>query len=240
MNGFIFYNGPSVLDGAQIIGIATLKSKNEKTGPMVQTWILRSDMSPLDASKQKLDSSICGNCPHRHSVGGACYVQIFQAPQNIYKSYKKGNYLDFSNCLELAAHTLNKKAVRLGAYGDPAAIPFEVWQNLLTKTRKTTGYTHQLRHRNFDQRITNFCMISADTEKHAKLINDKLGLRTFRVKSENAPLLENEILCKSESDGLTCVECGLCDSAQGFGVNIAINVHGLLKKRYEKINAVNL
>jgi hypothetical protein len=36
-SGFVFYDGPSVIDGAPIIGIAVLHSENSKTGDMVQT-----------------------------------------------------------------------------------------------------------------------------------------------------------------------------------------------------------
>jgi hypothetical protein len=49
VNGFIFYRGPSMLDGSPIIAVATgtaRGSRNGKTGAEVQTWILRDDMSP--------------------------------------------------------------------------------------------------------------------------------------------------------------------------------------------------
>ena len=49
--GFVLYDGPSVLDGQPIVVIATMETSNRKTGNMVQTWILRSDISPTDASK---------------------------------------------------------------------------------------------------------------------------------------------------------------------------------------------
>ena len=35
MNGFLFYRGASPIDGAPLIGIATLNSDNRKTGDMV-------------------------------------------------------------------------------------------------------------------------------------------------------------------------------------------------------------
>ena len=57
--GFAFYDGPSLIDGAPIIGIAVLRSENAKTGDMVQTYILRADMSPLDAISSGDDVSIC-------------------------------------------------------------------------------------------------------------------------------------------------------------------------------------
>ena len=37
MRGFIFYKGRSPIDNAPIVGIATLESKNGKTGNMIQT-----------------------------------------------------------------------------------------------------------------------------------------------------------------------------------------------------------
>lgn len=65
MRGFIFYCGPSQIDGAPIVGIAVLRSANAKTGDMVQTYILRADTAPLTALSTGADVSICGACPHR-------------------------------------------------------------------------------------------------------------------------------------------------------------------------------
>ena len=48
-NGRILYEGPSMLDGAPIVVIATgfaERSGNDKTGAMIQTWILRADIPP--------------------------------------------------------------------------------------------------------------------------------------------------------------------------------------------------
>ena len=67
-NGVILYEGPSLIDGAPIVVIATgLKkpSKNAKTADMVQTWILRKDIHPKYAVRSGDDVSICGQCPHR-------------------------------------------------------------------------------------------------------------------------------------------------------------------------------
>ena len=121
--GFIFYQGPSVLDGKPIIGIATLKSKNEKTGNLVQTWILPEGVSPVEAVKTGKDASVCGNCPQRQSVGGACYVNVGQAPNNIWNAYKAGNY-PVANAFDMETLLAGRK-LRIGSYGDPAAIPFE-------------------------------------------------------------------------------------------------------------------
>ena len=51
-SGYVFYRGPSLLDGAPIIGIVTTKSENRKTGPILQTWILRADLDPQAAARR--------------------------------------------------------------------------------------------------------------------------------------------------------------------------------------------
>jgi len=43
----IIYQGPSLLDGFPIVAIATYSDRNTKTGKVLQTYIIRSDLSPL-------------------------------------------------------------------------------------------------------------------------------------------------------------------------------------------------
>lgn len=229
--GYILYEGKSVLDNAPIVVIATMSTQNEKTGDMVQTWIIRSDVDPIEASKNKLDSSICGMCPHRTSLHGACYVTLHQAPLQIYKAYKKGNYKKLDN--QDLIH-FSSKRVRLGAYGDPASVPFKVWDNILKHCAGHTGYTHQLHHKNFDHRIATICQISADTEKEA-LRSWKKGYKTFRVKSENMAILEGEIQCLNTSHNISCVDCGLCD---GSKMNIVIDIHGSRASLFSKLERI--
>ena len=66
--GVVLYRGPSLLDGKPIVCIATglrSPSGNPKTGPMVQTWIMREDVAPHTAQKSGEDSSVCGDCALR-------------------------------------------------------------------------------------------------------------------------------------------------------------------------------
>ncbi len=70
-NSVLLWKGPSAIDGAPIALVATeLKkaSSNTKTGGMVQTYIIRSDVSPVDAIHTGADSSIAGACPHRGDI----------------------------------------------------------------------------------------------------------------------------------------------------------------------------
>lgn len=69
------WRGPSPIDGAPIVMImtglsrkASEQSKNTKTGPMVQTHIVRQDMAPVVAMMSGADRAICGDCPLRPST----------------------------------------------------------------------------------------------------------------------------------------------------------------------------
>lgn len=81
--GLVVYKGKSRLDDKPIVGIITRFSSNRKTGAMDQLWILREDINPLTAVKKGGDVSVCGDCKHRPSLGGACYVKVFQAPNQV-------------------------------------------------------------------------------------------------------------------------------------------------------------
>lgn len=225
--GFILYEGPSVLDGAPIVAIATLSSSNVKTGNMVQTWILRADIHPLDAIKNSGDKSICGICPQRPAIDGACYVNVGQAPSGIWKAYVAGKYPIY-NGLEHSKY-IQGRALRLGAYGDPAAVPVKVWRPLVELAKGHTGYTHQLRHKNWQKGIGELCQISTGTEKSTLIANDR-GFSTFRIKGPDQPLLPGEIECLADTKGITCMECLKCD---GRGERVAITVHGSKKNRYK-------
>ena len=84
--GYIAYEGPSQIDGAPIVVIVNKiddGSDNEKTGAIVQTFIIRSDVAPVDALNTGADESICGQCAHRPyliktgaSTDAPCYVNV--------------------------------------------------------------------------------------------------------------------------------------------------------------------
>jgi hypothetical protein len=218
--GFVMYAGPSVLDRQPIVVIATMKSSNDKTGDMVQVWILRSDIDPVAASKIGADISICGNCLHRHFNKGACYVNLGQAPLAVYKSYKAGKYPAFDP--QLHSRYFTGRKIRLGAYGDPAAAPYEIMQSLTELGSEHTGYTHQIAGKQFDPRFLSLCMVSADSPKQAKKYQS-LGAKTFRIAAEGDKLTNNELQCPNQSTGIQCIDCLLCDGSKR---NIVAVVHG--------------
>jgi hypothetical protein len=161
--GIVFYRGPSLLTGDPIVGIATGisgESANAKTGPMIQTWVLRRDTLPFAAITANTDDAVCGDCALRGRDGRDRKCYVTRGPDRVYKSLTAGQYPDVT-WPELQA-VVEGRAVRLCAYGDPAALPFEVWANLLETAGTWTGYTHA--YRRCDQRFKRICMASVDTE----------------------------------------------------------------------------
>jgi len=225
-NGVILYQGPSLLDGRPIVVIATGytdQSANTKTGAMIQTWIMRSDLEPHQAIKTGDDSSVCGDCPLRgvNGKGRSCYVVTHQAPLSVYRAFKRGAYAEAS--LAQIKELSTGKMVRLGSYGDPAAVPVHIWKMYTTAAKGWTGYTHQWRHSNVLQGL---CMASADTAADRELAVSQ-GWRTFRVKTADMPVMKNERVCPATTVGLDCATCGSCKGAASGNVGtIVIDVHG--------------
>jgi hypothetical protein len=235
----IIYNGPSMLDGQPVIVVAIISSNNAKTGNMIQTHILRADIDPMQASKTGADYSICGNCTHRGTptdnpekktaAGRSCYVNIGQGPNQVYKAYKAGKYPTATP--EQIQELGTGRMIRLGTYGDPAAVPATIWDNLLKNSSGHTGYTHQHDKSPDYSRL----MYSADNANDAQKAHSK-GYRTFRVipvqqwqEYGKATILSNEILCpasKENDKGITCSQCKLCTGSNSAGKSIAIVAHG--------------
>ena len=227
--GFVLYKGPSALDGQPIIVVATLVSKNDKTGNMSQVWIIREDVEPLDASKLGYDISICGHCVHRHYHKGACYVNIGQAPNGVFRAYKRGVYPFFDS--EKHSAYITGRKIRLGAYGDPAAAPYDVLSDFVELGVGHTGYTHQYNHPNFDSRFFNLVMASVDTPKMADKLQKK-GANTFRVALIGDSLSDTESECLYDAEQLKCADCLICDGNSG---NVAIQVHGSRKSNFKSV-----
>ncbi len=247
-NGHILYEGPSKIDGKPIVVIATGfadKSDNIKTGALIQIWIIRSDISPLEATHSGEDFSICGDCRHRGILElqedgttrnklRMCYVLEFQAPLAIYRAYKRGSYADASRLPPAEKEALfADRAVRIGAYGDPAAAPNRVWAFTTTLAKSWVGYTHRWAELPPSSFLRVILMASVDTLTEAAQAQS-MGWRTFRVGASPEP---GEISCPaSEEMGkrVTCVDCGLCAGAFRQAKNITLRPHGNRVKTIRK------
>lgn len=226
VNGYKLYEGVSNIDGSNIVGIITLRSENIKTGQMAQLWILNADINPVEASNSGKDIGVCGSCVLRQSLGGACYVNLGQAPLSVYRSYKKGNYKSLAiNSYKV----LSGLKIRFGAYGDPSALPTEILTALKSVSDKHTSYTHQWKVANDNLKKLSMASVDSLAEQMEAV---KLGWRTFRVATENSKLLKNEILCPNLTKGTNCADCGLCSGNSIKAKNIVILAHGKVKNKF--------
>ncbi|HVJ23353.1 MAG TPA: hypothetical protein VM756_05390 [Burkholderiales bacterium] len=227
----VFYDGPSQLNGERILGIVTSKSTNPKIGRMVQAWIIPA-MSPIAAVKSGADAAVCGDCKLRGErwKGRSCYVWI-PGVDNIWQSIQKIEKTDHMGPSQLARLVAGLQ-LRIGAYGDPMAVPVQVWEPLLKTAAGWTAYTHRWAHATAVE-TTDFrgwCMASVDSVEEQQQASAR-GWRTFRVRPEGGVLDRGEIVCPHENDeSIHCAECSLCRGAARPAKHIAVTVHGQGKK----------
>ena len=229
MQNGVIYEGPSLYDGKPIVVIATWSERNSKTGGVVQTYILARDVDPRDASKSGEDFTICGSCPHRGTPtadperkiakGRTCYVNLGQGVLMVWRSYQRGVYPNAQNDI---ASLGRGRVVRIGTYGDPAAVPSHVWDQLLSESVAHMAYTHASGWR------PDIAMQSADSLEEAQSAWDK-GQRTFRVVQNVAEITASEILCPASKEAgkrTTCASCKLCGGLSTHTAkSIAIPMH---------------
>lgn len=226
--GFIVWEGPSPVDGAPIVFLMTMRSSNRKTGDMVQTWILRQDVDPVQAIKAREDASVCGDCPHRGDavtgVGRSCYVNAGQAPLAVFRSYQRGLYRRFTR---KDWHLLSGRKIRFGAYGDPGMIPLDRIELLASLSDGWTGYTHQWSW--IDPAFSGYLMASSDSVEDRRR-SRLMGYRSFYVVPRGAERPDSAILCLSEAKGTSCLDCGACagtrQGAVAGAVDVYIGAHG--------------
>ena len=238
----ILYQGASLINGQSIVALAQSDSTNKKTGNMLQTYILDATTDPITASRTGLDASICGSCPHRgtpnnnekgQATNRTCYVTLAHAPLGKYKAYKKGVYGTKTATLKEIESFGSLQGVRLGTYGDPCAVPNDIWKALTSKALYSTAYTHAAINP-----MPESIMTSTDNLKQSM---DAWGRneRTFRVISSIDQLYKRrEILCPaSEEMGkrATCASCKLCGGSSINAKNIAIVAHGTSKRKAKEI-----
>ena len=223
-NSAVIHEGKSPYDGAEIMVLASgikVPSTNVKTGWMIQIYILRKDMPPVEAVKQGLDESICGNCSMRWNKGGGCYV----IPFHFSRMWNAGLKAPRITPTELAklADKYNTP-IRQGAYGDPAMVPMYVWEELenAVSNKKGSSYTHQWEW--VSPEYAMFSMASVENLKQKADAQAK-GYRTYRIVDDVAEIATDEVLCPNTSKGVQCRECGLCGGLRSKAKNIAIVKH---------------
>ena len=230
---FLTINKMIIHENKSTVVIATFGSNNRKTGNMVQVWILEKDKSPVESVKTGSDAeTVCKGCPF--ASGNGCYVNVGQAPNSVWKAYKRGSYgkADWD--------AFNGKAVRFGAYGNPSLIPLSIIEKITRRAEKWTGYFHDWKDMSVWKRFAygSYFMASTETEKSRQLAVEN-NLRFFHV-SPDKP--KDAIECLADTLGISCADCGLCDGNNKENArSIWINPHGSKKRKAaEMAMGVNL
>jgi hypothetical protein len=238
-NGLIVYTGPSAIDGRPIVVVLTglaSSSSNEKTGALVQSWVLRADVEPHAALKTGDDASVCGQCPHRPLIvrmlakvgvtSSPCYVRVHEAPLSVYRAFQRGSY-PRAQSLEQVQQALQGRQLRIGSYGDPAAAPVALWQTLASMADGHVGYTHQWQSTDFDRAAwAPLVMASVDSVDEARQAQ-AMGMRYFRV-SIGVDKAPKEVTCPASIEGgrkTTCDACMLCGGTSKNARSIVIADH---------------
>ena len=167
-NSIVLYKGISLLDNETPIMVVmsgyNKDSENDKTGPLVQLYILPIDILPRDAYTSG-SKSVCGDC--RYNGDNGCYVR-WSHLKGMWNSARSQNPIPLS----LAKEFVKGLRVRVGAAGDPAAVPFSFWNELLSSCESHTGYTHQWNKPQFAS-LSRLFVASTDSKEETKQANAK-------------------------------------------------------------------
>ena len=222
-------------DGTPLVVLATgfdKASANGKTGDEIQTFILRADMDPMTALKSGGDTAICFDCPHRAKTSGgtgACYVRVYHAPLSTWRAHQRNGSMPFD-----PAKFAGRK-VRIGSYGDPAAVPMHVWHAIAGTADGVTGYTHQWRT---TPELSAYCMASVDDPSHARVAR-AAGFRSFIVRGADAPKPAGAVICPASAEAgkrTTCASCMQCGGTSGGRkADITIIAHGSTARAFKSL-----
>jgi hypothetical protein len=226
--GVIIDRGLSPIDGAPYVAIATLHSKNAKTGDMVQVFILRPDVHPVDAIASGADRTICGDCPHRRRWSDelqryvrSCYVDVYKSVGAVWHAFARGSYPEYDPTLH--ARYLRGRRIRWGAYGDPAILDEGVVRELTAISDGHTGYTHQW-SQDWAQWCRGFFQASCDSFADYLAASDT-GWRTFAVVPQGDTPYSGKLCPATAADSQAqCLTCRLCDGAK---TDVFVEAHGV-------------
>ena len=225
--GYILHRG--MTNGKSFVAIATLESRNVKTGNMVQIWFLLEHTSPIEGVKSGLDAStICQDCPF--ASGNGCYVEVGRAPTMVWKKFKACGYPELNPCDY--SRVFSGRKIRFGAYGNPTLLPLSIVKAIASVSNGWTGYFHDWKTNPLANEYAKYFMASTETESSYRLAKS-LNYRVFHVSPvQPADTLE----CLSETKQMQCADCKLCSGLSKSRLpSIWINPHG--SKRSKASNA---
>jgi hypothetical protein len=157
--------------------------------------------TPTDDPKRKI------------AKGRRCYVNLGQGVLIVFKAFERGVY-PMADSPDARRSLGAGRFIRIGTYGDGAAVPDYVWDELLSDADNHTGYS--------------IAMQSADSYEEA-LTHWEAGRRTFRVVSDILKVdPTREVLCPASKEAgrrVQCTACKLCSGNTTKAKSIAIVEH---------------
>lgn len=240
VSGAVLYEGPSRINGEPIAAVMVYGSDNKKTGDIPQVWLFQPGVHPYQARVDGSDVAVCGGCILAKNRG--CYVQ-WTTLKPVTESYGKGNYGDIDHARWWFRRN-SPNAVRIGAYGDPVAVPLEVWERLAELPPRPTiiGYTQMWRSP-LAKGYQKFCMASTKSpQEYADA--KRLGWRSYRVAlPQDTTLAQGQQWCPEVlSDEDTCKGCRMCSGGVD-GPDIMVELHGAgatMKRATESLRKLRL
>jgi hypothetical protein len=237
----LIWEGTSLLDGVTHIEVLATgvpkagglgrKSANVKTGDMIQIAIMVAQRKPLLVLQAGDDQAVCGTCPHRGKPSGGtgtCYVNLGQGPRSTMTSHITKGSVPFD------LERFRGQKVRFGSYGDPAAVPVEVWLAIAEVADGFTGYTHQWR--TCRPEFAQVCMASVDSQAEAAQAITQ-GYRVFWVRPFGSDKPEGMITCPASAEAgkrTVCADCMMCGGTASKQVrSITIQAHGATKSSFQ-------
>lgn len=212
------YNGVSGKDG---------KLKPTKKGP-AYAW-----GTPVQDMIERLDA------------GGIGYFSI-KPGKAVPRAYHFDKWTGKKSPKRRFVREYERYGFRIGAYGDPSAVPYEVWEPFLQLLGPRTGYTAEWR--TCDPRMRHLCMASVYSQEQAREANN-MGWRGFHAVDPSLPIVPvefhgrtvylpegydpqdwrrcpAEILLKAgkiplkkdgtPKSGALCIDCGMCSGDQSI------------------------
>lgn len=240
-NGVILWEGNGS-DKKPLVLICTglvSPSENPKTGPMLQTWLMRADLHPMEAAKIGADKSVCNNCELRMftvkplrladlelkpTVRPQCYVSLTTVAA-VWRTYRQGRYANITRSDFPAV--FGGRLVRLGSYGNLSNVPLWVVRAVVEGSAGWTMYDHNW-HVGRAQGLREYAMASVSTVE-AKEEAQRLGWRTFRVSQTVKDVQPDEVRCPASPEGgkkATCASCQLCRGNSLKAKSVVIVDHG--------------
>lgn len=228
----IYWRGPSQITGEPIRVLITKAARpaaaNSKTGHMWQVYVLPDNGQRVtDSIKDGSDRAVCGDCQHRKTDGGDgdCYTygMVVTAANGMARVDDNGR----SGLITAEEIVASELPVRFGAYGDPAAVPYDVMAPLAAGGR-WTAYTHQWGR--CDQRWRDIAMASCDSVADMDIAT-AMGWRCYTVVPVGTGRVSGAVPCPSPR--IACADCLKCSGVgAGRRGNVSIEAHGARKRAF--------